>query len=325
LAGAIARRLGAAVPTLILVTLVVFFLVHLAPGDPLASGPDDTTLSTLPPEQLEALRSLYHLDQPLHRQYLLWLGDLLRGDLGRSFHDRRPVADKIGERVGTTLLLNTLALSLMLLVALPLGVAAALHPGSRCDRWSGVATYALYSVPVFWAGLVLQLTIAGALGWLPLSGLRSVDADLLPPLDRIVDRAAHLVLPVICLAYGGVAYLSRFVRGTLLDSAAPEAWRAARARGLSAPAVVWRHGLRQAGLPLLTLAGLLLPALVGGSVIVETVFAIPGLGRLFVDATFHRDVPVLLGLTLLTGTATLAGILLADLAYLVADPRTRRG
>jgi peptide/nickel transport system permease protein len=145
------------------------------------------------------------------------------------------------------------------------------------------------------------------------------------PLQKTADRFGHLILPVLCLGYGGVAYLSRFVRATLLDSSSNESAVAARAKGLSAIAVLFRHGFRLAAVPMLTLAGFLLPALVGGSVIVETVFSIPGLGRLFVDAAFQRDLPVLLGLTLLSGAATLAGILLADLTYVVADPRVRRG
>jgi peptide/nickel transport system permease protein len=182
----------------------------------------------------------------------------------------------------------------------------------------------LYAVPVFWAGLLLQILFSVRLDWLPLAGVRSPLHEFMGPLAGWADRCAHLVLPVICLSYGGLAYLSRFVRATLIENAAGESWRAARARGLSLAAVLYRHGFRQAGVPILTLAGFLLPSLVGGSVIVETVFAIPGLGRLFVDAAFQRDVPVLMGLTLLSGAATLGGILLADLAYAVVDPRIRR-
>jgi peptide/nickel transport system permease protein len=276
-------------------------------------------------EQARAeLRAQYHLDEPLPKQYLLWFSDLLRGDLGRSFHDRRPVLQKIAERVGITLALNTCSLAVLLLVALPLGTFAALNPGSPGDRWMAGGTYLLYAVPVFWAGLLLQILFAVQLDWLPLAGLRSPDHEFLPRLAGIADRAVHLILPVVCLSYSGLAYVSRFVRATLLENAAGDSWRAARARGLSRLGVLYHHGFRQAGVPLLTLAGFLLPSMVGGSVIVETIFAIPGVGRLFVDAAFQRDIPVLMGLTLLSGAATLAGILLADLAYLVVDPRIRR-
>jgi peptide/nickel transport system permease protein len=232
--------------------------------------------------------------------------------------------ERIGERLGVTLTLNALSLALVLLVAVPLGAAAALRPGSIWDRLPAVGAYALYAVPTFWAGLLLQIVFSVKLGWLPLAGLRSGEHELMNPVGRSLDRASHLVLPVLCLSYGGVAYVSRFVRAALIDSAAAGSWRAARARGLSERAVLGRHGLRQAGVPLLTLAGFLLPALVGGSVIVETVFAVPGIGRLFVEAAFQRDVPVLLGLTVLTGSLTLAGTLAADLAYAAIDPRVRR-
>jgi peptide/nickel transport system permease protein len=186
-------------------------------------------------------------------------------------------------------------------------------------------TYLLYALPVFWVGLLLQMLFSLRLGWLPGYGLVAEDHQYLGPLARGLDVAAHLVLPVTCLAYGGLAYLSRFVRATLLDSVGGEGTRAARARGLSEWAVLYRHGFRQAAIPMLTLAGFLLPGLVGGSVIVETIFAVPGLGQLFVDAVFQRDLPVLMALTLLSGAATLGGVVLADLAYAVADPRVRRG
>jgi peptide/nickel transport system permease protein len=271
------------------------------------------------------LRALYHLDEPVVRQYGMWIRDVLRGDLGRSFHDGRPVLDKLGERLGITVTLNGLSLILMIVVSVPLGAAAALRPGSRVDRWSGAATYALYAVPVFWAGLLLQIAFAVRLGWLPLYGLESPDARAWSALPRIADRVAHLVLPVVCLSYGGLAYLSRFVRVNLAESLHGDAVRAARARGLSVSGILFGHAFRQAAVPMLTLAGFLLPGLVGGSVIVETVFAVPGLGRLFVDAVFQRDVPVIMGLTLLSGAATLVGIVAADLLYSVFDPRVRRG
>jgi peptide/nickel transport system permease protein len=322
---AIARRVATASGSLLLVTLLVFCLIHLAPGDPLGASSEGESWLRLSSDARQELRSLYRLDQPLHRQYLLWLGDLLRGDMGRSFHDRRPVVEKIGERLALTVTLNALALALMLAVAVPLGTAAALWPASRAERGAAAATYMLHALPAFWAGLLLQMLFAVQLGWLPLAGLRSPEHDLWGPTARWADVALHLVLPVLCLSYGGVAYVSRFVRSVLLDAHAAEGLRAARARGLSRLGALCRHGFRQASVSLLTLAGFLLPVLVGGAVIVETVFALPGLGRLFVDALFQRDVPVLMGLTLLSGAATVGGILAADVASALADPRARRG
>jgi peptide/nickel transport system permease protein len=323
--GQLAHRLATGALTLLLVTGLVTVLIHLAPGGPLGDSVESAGMHRLPPAARAELKRIYHLDQPLYRQYTMWLGDLLRGDLGRSLHDRRPVAEKIGERVGITVILNGLALALMVLFAVPIGAAAAWRPGSWIDRLAATGSYALYAIPAFWAGLLLQIVFAVHLGWLPLAGLTSDGYEALGPFGQAADRIRHWILPVICLSYGGVAYLSRFVRATLLDSSSNESAVAARARGLSALAVLYKHGFRLAAVPMLTLAGFLLPALVGGSVIVETVFSIPGLGRLFVDAAFQRDLPVLLGLTLVSGAATLAGILLADLTYVIADPRVRRG
>ena len=321
----VARRLATGALTLLLVTLLVFLLIQIAPGSPLAEAMDTPGLPRLSPETMRAMQETYRLDQPLHRQYLLWLGDLARGDLGRSFHDRRKVTEKIGDRLAVSLTLNAFSLLLMVALAIPIGAAAAFGRGSRWDRFAGSATYMLYAVPTFWAGLLLQILFAVRLGWLPLAGLRSDGWERLGPFGQVGDFAAHLLLPVLCLTYPGLAYLSRFVRATLIENASVESSVAARARGLSGIAVLYRHGFRLAAVPMLTLAGFLLPALVGGSVIVERVFSIPGLGGLFVESAFRRDMPVLLGLTLLSGAATLAGVLLADVAYAVADPRVRRG
>lgn len=313
-------RSATALTTLLLISAAVFAMVQLAPGDPLADDTEQMSSQRIPPERRAELRALYHLDEPVHRQYALWLSDVLRGDLGRSFFDRRPVSEKIGERLGLTLTLNLLALLLMVPLSIVLGAAAAWRPGSLTDHLTAGMTYALYAMPVFWAALLLQLVFAVRLRWLPLYGLPSPVGPVSP-----LTTLAHLILPVICLAYGGVAYLSRFVRNTFAENLRGDAVRAARARGASLGAVLLRHGFRQAAVPMLTLAGFLLPGLVVGSVIVEHVFALPGLGRLFVDAVFQRDIPVIMGLTLLTATATLAGILLADLAYAIFDPRIRRG
>ena len=323
--GQAVRRTGQIAMTLLLVLVVVFLLAHLAPGDPLSGDTDGESALRISPEREQAIREIYHLDEPLYRQFFLWFGDLARGDLGRSFHDRMPVRDKILQRLPITFGLNLFALLVMVGLAVPLGALAAWRPGSALDRWAGASTYGLYAIPVFWAGLLLQILFSVRLGWLPLYGIAGPDAEALSWWLRMADRAAHLVLPVVCLGYGGLAYLSRFVRANLLESAQAEVKRAARARGMSEWSVVVRHGFRQAAIPMLTLAGFILPALVGGSVIVEEIFAIPGLGRLFVNALFQRDIPVIMSLTLLSGTATLAGIVLADLGYLVLDPRVRRG
>jgi peptide/nickel transport system permease protein len=321
---ALGMRLLTASATLLLITIAVFALAHLTPGDPLERE-DDPAYARLTPSQRAEMRQVYGLDEPPVRRYFVWLGSALRGNLGLSFHDRRPVREKILERMGPTVALNACSLLLMILLAVPLGAAAALRPGSFADRWSGGLTYLLYAVPVFWAAPLLQMLFSVKLGLLPLFGLRSDGATALPPLSRAADTALHLVLPVFCLTYGGLAHLSRFVRANLLESGLRDSALAARARGRSPLGVLVKHGFRQSAVPMLTLAGFLLPALFGGSVIVESIFALHGLGGLFYDSILARDLPVLLGLTLLSGSATLLGVLAADLLYVVVDPRTRRG
>jgi peptide/nickel transport system permease protein len=324
----LARRLllraWGSVLTLLFVTLVVFVLIHLLPGDPF-SDEEAAGTKRLTAAEIAELRALYRLDEPLGRQYLLWLGDLLRGDLGRSFQDRRPVSRKIAERLPATLTLNAAAVVLMLVVSIPIGTLAAWRRGVAFDRIAGGATYALYAVPVFWAALLLQLVFAARLGWFPLLGLSSEGAPGLGALARIGDRAAHLVLPAICLAYPGIAYISRFVRSSLLEATSGEFERAGRARGLTGLGLLARHGFRLGAVPLLTLAGFLVRHLVAGSVLVEWTFAIPGLGLLFIEGVLARDVPLVMGLTLVSSAATLAGTFLADSLYEVADPRVRRG
>lgn len=320
MAWTLVRRLATAAGSLVVVTVLVFALASWAPGDASESASD---MNPITQEQREAIRELYHLDRPPVERYAAWLRDLVDGELGRSFRDRRPVADKVAEAAGTSLLLNSLALGLMVALSVPIGLAAAVRPGSWWDRLALGGTVALYAVPVFWAALALQGLFSVRLGWVPLFGLGDGGANDTVPV-RAASLAAHLVLPVACLAYPGLAYLSRFVRANLLESGSAEAARAARARGRSAWSVVWVHGFRQSAVPMLTLVGFLVPRLVGGSILVETIFGIRGVGTLFVESALARDLPVVLGVTLLTGGATLLGILMADLAYVVADPRTRR-
>jgi peptide/nickel transport system permease protein len=302
------RRLALAIPTLFGITVVVFFLVHLAPGSPLSGGADSLRRPT--GRAAEEMRRLYGLDRPLPERFAMWISRAARFDLGESFVDHRPVAERIREALPNTLLLNGLALLFALAIAIPLGVVAGGRPESAFDRLSGAALFALYSMPTFWAALLLQTLFSVRLRLLPLYGMES-DAPG-AGLAGIADRLAHLALPVTCLTYGTLAFVARLVR-------------AARARGASRRRALWTHALPNALLPVLTLLGLLIPALLSGSVIVEKIFAWPGLGRLYFDSILARDYPMILGLSLLTAVATLAATLLADLASAAADPRVRDG
>ena len=300
-----ARRLVSAGVTLMLVSVVVFALGASLPG----SADEDENDRPLSPEYLAALRDQFHLDDPVLLRYARWLSDTVRGDLGVSFREKRPVTSIIRERLPISLALNALALVAIVGLSVPIGIVGAWRPTSAQDRLLGVATTALYAVPVFWAALLLQWVFAVRLGWLPLFG---------------TGGATHLVLPVACLTYGGLAYVSRFVRTAIVEGTTGEAGRVARARGVGPVRFLVVHGTRQAALPMLTLAGFLIPRLVGGSLLVEEIFGVPGLGSLMFQSVLARDLPVVLALTLLSGATTLAAMTGADVLAAWIDPRSRR-
>lgn len=316
------RRILLAIPTLFGIVVLVFLLLHLAPGSPASSGSSESGRRVSAAAR-EEMRRLYGLDRPLPERFGSWIGRVVRFDLGESFVDRRPVSERIREALPATLALNGLALLLTLAIAVPLGVAAGGRPEGPFDRISSVALFALYSMPVFWAALLLQSLLSVELGWLPLYGVSSDGAPA--GIAGLGDRLAHLALPVTCLTYGSLAFLARIVRAGVVDARAQVYFTAALARGVSRRAALWSHAFRNALLPVITLLGLILPGLLSGSVIVERIFAWPGLGRLYFDSILSRDYPVVLGLSLLGAVATLAATLAADVAYAFADPRVREG
>ncbi len=317
-----ARWTARALLTLIGISVVAFLLLHLLPGDPaLVQGGADPE-ANIPPEAYRAMRHRMGLDRPLAEQYFAWLGALLHGDLGNSFTDGRPVAQRIGERLPATLLLQALALGVAVAVAIPLGIAGARRHGTWFDRSSRWLLFVLFSLPSFWVALLLQVGLAVHLGWLPLQGMAGTGMEEAPLIARTLDRIRHLILPVLCLAYGQCAFLARFTRANVLESLSRDFVRTARAKGLAEGQVMRQHAFRHSLSPLLTLAGLTLPALVGGSILIETIFSWPGLGSLFFESVTRRDYPLVLALTLLSATVTLAGNLVADLLYRVADPQS---
>jgi peptide/nickel transport system permease protein len=317
----VVRRLLLAVPTLFGIVVLVFLLLHLAPGSPASAAGSAESGRRVSAAAREELKRLYGLDRPLPERFAKWVGRVARLDLGESFVDRRPVSERIREALPATLVLNGLALFLTLAIAIPMGVAAGGRPEGTFDRTSAVVLFALYSMPVFWAALLLQTLLSVKLGWLPLYGVAS---DPSPGgLAGVGDRFAHLALPVTCLTYGSLAFLARLVRAGVVEAKSQDYVTAALARGLSRRAALWRHAFRNALLPLITLLGLLLPGLLSGSVIVERIFAWPGLGRLYFDSILSRDYPVVLGLSLVGAVVTLMATLAADVAYALADPRVR--
>ncbi|UCF68489.1 MAG: ABC transporter permease [Acidobacteriota bacterium] len=314
------RRVGVAGATVIGVSLITFIVLDALPGDPLAAyAPPDVT-RRLDDAQREALAHELGLDRPLLVRYAEWCGGVLRGDLGRSLRSRRPVAEELARRLIPTLELNLAAFALVLIFGLPLGWWAARRPGTPLERFTSLGLLALYAAPSFWIAMVLQHLFAVRWGLLPLYG-RTPPSGPSGPLVRL----AHLALPASCLALHGLAFYARLARNTAREGLS--SWHALEARtlGVTERRVFFRHALRPSLVALATLLGLVLPAFVSGSVLIESLFGWPGLGRLYVQAVLSRDFPVVLGLTVLTGSLTVAGSLLADMIAGLIDPRWRAG
>ncbi|MBR0647295.1 ABC transporter permease [Plastoroseomonas hellenica] len=299
-------RIAVLLPTLLAVSLAVFLVLHLVPGDPArnAAGPDAEE------EDIALIREHYGLDQPLWKQYGTYLVRLSQGDLGESFRSRRPVLDEIMRRLPATMELAGFAMLLAVLVGVGMGVAASMKPNSWVDDAIGALSAFGISVPVFFLGLLLMLLFAARLQWLPPSGRGSW---------------ANLVLPVVTLGLPYVATFARVTRSTMLEVLSEDYIRTARAKGLVRRTVIWRHALINAAIPLVTLLGVYFGRLLGGAVIVETIFAWPGLGRYMVDGIIQRDLQVVQGCILFFATAIVVVNLVVDLLYSVLDPRIARG
>lgn len=319
------RRLVLAVPLLIGITFVSFLVIHLAPGEPVELGTgDQPTDSSAQAKQM--LRELYGLDKPLPVQYWNWLTRLLRLDFGRSFApDGRPVLQKIGERLPVTLLLNVIEMLLIIALAVPIGVTSATRQYSTFDKVTTVFVFVGFATPDFWLALLLMILFGAQLGWLPISGLRSLNWEYLSFWKQQWDFLSHLILPILVATFGGLAGFSRYMRQSMLEVVRQDYIQSARAKGLAERVVIGKHALRNAMLPIVTILGLSLPGLIGGSVIVETIFAIPGMGQLMVQAVFERDYPVIMGNLVVVATLTLLANLVADITYSFVDPRIRVG
>jgi peptide/nickel transport system permease protein len=318
----ILKRLFFMIPILVGITIICFTVMHLAPGSP-------TDLQTqmnprASAELKERLRAMYDLDKPLYQQYWIWVKKLTVLDLGKSFSpDRRPVADRILERLPITIGLNVLSLFLILMIAIPIGVLAAVHKDSLFDKLTSIFVFIGFAMPTFWLALLLMILFGIHLAWLPISGIRSLNYEYLPPGGALWDLLKHLMLPVLLSAFGGLAGLSRYMRANMLEVIRQDYIMTARAKGLSERVVVYKHALRNALLPVITILGLSVPGLIGGSVIFETIFAIPGMGQLFYMAVMSRDYPTVMGILFVGAILTLLGNLIADVSYALADPRIR--
>jgi peptide/nickel transport system permease protein len=308
--------------TLLLITFVIFGLVRNMPGTPLTIATAEIDPSKkISDEDYERLKKIYGLDKHWTEAYFIWIGNVAKFDFGRSISRKQPVAKLIRDRVRATLLLSVTSLTLTYLLSIPLGLRATVRSGSIEERSVSTVLYMLYSLPAFVAALFLQILIAVKLGWLPLMGFVSDNYDKMSLMEQGWDLFRHALMPVLCYTYGSLAYYSRFIKSNMEEVIRQDYIRTAKAKGVSPAKVVYWHAFRNTLIPLVTLLGLTLPGLLGGSILLEQIFQWPGMGRLFFEALKERDYPTIMGLSLMFSMLTLLGQLLADVLYAFVDPR----
>ncbi|VAX16259.1 Oligopeptide transport system permease protein OppB (TC 3.A.1.5.1) [hydrothermal vent metagenome] len=314
------RRLIMMIPMMLGITLISFFIIHLAPGDPTEMLTDMNPNAS--PEAVMKLRELYHLDEPAIVQYFLWLKRIIALDFGDSLSmDARPVIDKIAERIPITLLINGLSLVIIICLAIPIGVLSATKQYSLFDKATTLFVFFGFAMPTFWLALLLMIFFGIYLEWLPISGLTSFNHDQLSPWGQFVDYFRHLLMPVLVSGLTGLAGLSRFARQSMLEVVRQDYVTTARAKGLSENVVIYKHCLKNALMPIVTIMALSIPGLIGGSVIFETIYSIPGMGQLFFQSVMARDYTLIMGVLVIGSFLTLLANLIADISYGVIDPR----
>jgi peptide/nickel transport system permease protein len=325
------KRLLQIVPTLLGITIITFVIIHLAPGNPamlkLQMGKGEGTLGekTISEQIIKQTKELYGLDKPLPLQYILWVKRIFTLDFGFSYKDHRKVWEKISERLPITIQLNIISIFLVYLIAIPCGIYSSTHEGSFADKILTLGFFFLYSLPNFWVAMLLIMLVGGGDFWdiFPVYGISSIGSETMGLWPWLLDRMWHLALPVACLTYGGLAYLSRLTRAGMLEVIREDYVRTARAKGLSERAVIFKHAFRNALLPLITILAFLLPSMFGGSVIIETIFSVPGMGQLGFEAVLSRDYPVIMAITAISALLTLIGLLISDILYAALDPRIK--
>ena len=315
----IIRRLLQLIPLLIGISLISFFVMHLAPGDPTQLFIDPS----VKPEELARIRANWGLDQPIIIQYFLWLKNALKGDFGIAYLINRPVLDVIFERLPATLLLMVSSFIITLFITIPLGVISAVKKNSWFDNFVTIFSFAGMATPTFWLGLMLMLGFSVELRWLPAVGMydpliRGQGLGI-----RVLDVMKHMILPLLTMTVVSLAGLTRYQRAAMLEVLNQDFIRTARAKGLPERSVIFKHALRNALIPIVTILGLSLPDLFGGAFIIETVFAWPGMGRLGVMAIFSRNYPLIMGIVIISAALIVFGNLLADIGYALVDPRIR--
>ena len=314
----ILRNIWQRIILLVFISIISHAIVHLAPGEPALVDPSNPRMK---PEDIQRIRTAFHLDEPLHIQYVYWVQDLFTGEL-KSFKDNQPVMGKIWEKFLNSLPLFLIGTMITWFLAFPVGIKAALTRDSIFDRTSTFFSYALISIPGFFLSYLCIIFIVKTFD-VPVIGMQTFGLEEAPLLFRSMDRIWHLTIPALMSAIAGTAILSRYVRSQMLEVIHQDYIRTARAKGLPEDQVIYHHGLRNALLPFITMFGLTIPGLIGGSVIFETIFAWPGMGRLGFEAILARDFPVILTLNFFAAVLVLLGTLISDVLYAVADPRIK--
>jgi peptide/nickel transport system permease protein len=317
----ISRRVAILIPLLFGISIVSFAVIHLAPGKPALI--EEAMSQRVSLEVRQRLSRLYDLDKPLHIQYIKWAGRILHLDFGNSLMDGRPVLEMILERMPLTLSINILSLILVFLVAIPLGVKSAYLKDSFFDRAITIAVFIGFAMPVFWLALLLMQLFGIRLGILPVSGIRSLDFEYFTFWQKTLDLLWHLILPVLVSSIGALAGLCRYMRTSMLETLNQPYIYTARAKGLCRRDILYKHAFPNAILPIITILGLSIPGLLGGSVIFESIFALPGVGQLFYKAVMMRDYNLIMAQVVLGAILTMLGNLFADIGYAWADPRIR--
>lgn len=318
--GYVGKRLLQAIPILLGASTIIFFLMHAAPGDP-------TTLylsnPNIDPAVVDQMRRNLGLDQPVYIQYVKWLKSFATGDFGYSFSQHRAISAILKDAIPNTLILSGISLVLIFVVGVVTGTLQAVRQYSWADNVATVLSFFFYSMPSFWFGLMLILLFAFKVQWLPASQMTSVNYEFMSDSARWIDRLKHLILPSLALGIGGAAGVARYMRSGMLEQIRQDYVRTARMKGLSEGKVIFKHAMRNALIPIVTLLGLYIPFLISGAVLIETIFAWPGMGRTIVTAIFQRDYPVVLAGAFVIAVMVVVGNLVADILYSVIDPRVR--
>ncbi|AWM16467.1 ABC transporter permease [Bacillus subtilis] len=309
----IVRRTLMSLPILLGITILSFAIMKAAPGDPMSLMMDPTISQADRAKFIEK----YGLNDPEPVQYLKWLGNMLQGDFGTSIVKKgTPVSDLILSRLPNTLVLMVFSTLVALLISIPFGVLSAKRPYSKLDYGITVTSFLGLAIPNFWFGLILIMVLSVNLGWFPTGGVSTLNTDF-----SIFDRIHHLILPAFVLATADMAGITRYTRSSMLDVLKQDYIRTARAKGFKENKVIFKHGLRNGLLPVITIFGLMIPSFIGGAVVVEQIFTWPGLGKLFIDSAFSRDYPVIMAMTVISAVLVVLGNLIADILYALVDPR----